>query len=235
MKSISVLIPIYNEELLLAKTVGQLVFALKKIKEIENFEILLIENGSKDSSFKIARKISRGYPQVKVFRLKKPCYGLALKIGIKKAKYDNIIQLDVDFIDLNFLKEALSLLDSYDIIIGSKLHRLSKDSRSKLRILVTRLVSVFINIAFGYQGDTHGIKAYKKQKIIRIVKKNLTDHHFFDTELVLRAVKDGLKVIELPVEVKEVRESRFSTKTRLIQSFKEIFLLVKARKELVDE
>ncbi len=234
MLKFSIIIPLYNEETFVKKQIINLIQELNNFGFKNNYEILLIENGSTDKTYRIIRELSKQYSQLKVFRQNKPCYGLALKEGIKKAKYNNIIQFDIDFIDIGFLKKSLSLLEKFDIIIGSKLHSQSKDARPKLRIIVTKMIYLFIRFIFNYQGtDTHGVKSYKKNRINKIIKKVITTHHFFETELILRAAKNNFKIIELPVNIKELRPTRFPTLIRLIESIKEMLLLIKLKKELV--
>lgn len=234
MINFSIIIPIYNEEVYLKKQIITLIQKLNDLGFKNNYEILLIENGSKDRTYRIIRELSDNYSQLRVYKQKKPCYGLALKEGIKKAKYNKIIQFDIDFTDINFLKKSLKLIERFDIIIGSKLHIQSKDTRPRLRIMVTKIINLFIKLLFNYQGtDTHGIKAYKKNKINKIIKKVITTHHFFETELILRAAKNNFKITELPVNIKELRSTRFPTLIRLVEVVREIFLLIRLRKELI--
>ncbi|MDO9028706.1 MAG: glycosyltransferase family 2 protein, partial [Candidatus Roizmanbacteria bacterium] len=222
----SIIIPLYNEEVYLKKQIITLIQKLNYFGFKNNYEILLIENGSKDKTYKIARELSENYNQLRVYKQNKPCYGLALKEGIKKARFNNIIQFDVDFTDANFLKKSLKLIKKFDIIIGSKLHSQSKDARPRLRIVATKIINLFVKLLFNYQGtDTHGIKAYKKNKIYKIINKVKTTHHFFETELILRATKNNFKIAELPVRIKELRPTRFPTLIRLVEAVREIFLL----------
>lgn len=231
-KSLTVIIPIFNEEVLLEKNAIKLLKNLKKI--YKEFEILLVENGSTDKTYEVANKLAKKYSLIKVLRLKNPCYGLALKLGINKAQSETIVQFDIDFIDTIFLKRAVELLKSFDIVIGSKLHPESQDLRPIGRVFLTKIVNLFIKTIFKYQGtDTHGIKAYKKTKIKKIINKNITRHHFFETEFMLRAAKENFKIIELPVKIEEIRRSRFPTTTRVIEAIKEVFLLIIIRKQLI--
>ena len=234
MTNITLLIPLFNEEFLLKKNLLLLLNNIKKIREISNFEIILIENGSTDKTYETAIKLSKNHKQLKVLQQYKPCYGLALKAGIKEAKFNNIIQFDIDFIDIDFLEKSLKLIKKYDIIIGSKLHVQSKDTRPRSRIIVTKMINWLIKLIFNYQGtDTHGIKSYKKDKIDKIINKVITTHHFFETELIIRAVKNNFKIIELPVNIKELRPTRFPALVRLMEAIREIFVLIKLRKELI--
>jgi len=232
-KSFSIIIPLYNEEKFVEKQIDNLIKSVS-IK-YNSYEILLIENGSTDNTYEIIKKLTKIYPKlIRALKLNTPCYGLAVKTGIEKAEFNRIVQFDIDFIDINFLNKSQKLLLNFDIIIGSKNHPLSNDQRPVLRVFMTKLINLFVRNLLKYKGtDTHGIKAYKRNKISQIIKKVKTTHHFFETELILRAAKDNFKIIELPVHIKELRPTRFPTLIRLIEALKEVVLLIKLRKELV--
>jgi len=83
MKKISIVIPCYNEE----KTIEKVIKSIPK----NVFEIIVIDNNSKDKTAEIAKKFG-----VKVFQEKKQGYGFALQKGFKEAKGDIIITLDGD-------------------------------------------------------------------------------------------------------------------------------------------
>lgn len=229
-KQISIIIPVFNEEKLIKK---QIINLIKSIKNINDFEIILIENGSKDKTYLVATKLAKEHPELKVLRQEAACYGMALKRGISEAKYNNIAQFDIDLIDIKFFKSAVSRINNFDIIIGSKLHPLSTDVRGWYRILATKLLNIFIRQVFSYNGtDTHGIKFYKKNKVEKLLNKIKTKHHLFETELILRAVHGGYKILELPITVREIRPTRFATVVRLFNALQELILLFALRKEL---
>lgn len=231
--SFSIIIPIYNEEKILETQIKKLKKYLSSLPNT-NYEILLIENGSSDNTYQKAKKLSEVEKNLSVYRLKLPCYGEAIKKGINKSKYNFIFQLDLDFFDKDFLIKSWRLLENYDIVVGSKLHKQSNDKRPFLRVLLTRFLYFFLKTFFSYKGtDTHGIKVYKKDKIKPILKTIATKHHFFESELMLRAYYNGLKIKELPVRINEIRPTRFPVMLRLNQAVKELFLLLKLRNGII--
>jgi glycosyltransferase involved in cell wall biosynthesis len=87
---ISVLIPAFNEEENILKTIEGIKNSLNSLKE--KFEIIVIDDGSKDKTSELAKK-----EKVKVIKLKKNYgKGKAINVGIKKAKGDIIVTLDAD-------------------------------------------------------------------------------------------------------------------------------------------
>ena len=233
-KSLSIIIPIHNEENYLNNQLKKLIENLNYLSSLFNYEILLIENGSRDKSFYIAKKLSKKYSFIKVYQTKKSSYGLAICEGIKKTRYNIIVQFDIDFFDISFLKSAIKHLNNFDIIIGSKLHPNSTDKRPLIRILVTKFLSFLIKNVFSIPIlDTHGIKIYKKDKIATLLLSIKNKHHLFETELILRAYFGHFKIKELPVRLKEIRPTRFSTPIRFFQFIKEFFLLLKLKNEII--
>lgn len=224
---LSVIAPAHNEEELIKKFIKDVDSGLRILKI--NYEILICENGSRDKTFKIASDLSKKVKSIRVFHENKPSYGGGLKLGIQKAKAEKIIVFNIDFYDFNFVKEAFLLLDQFDFVIGSKNLPKSKDLRPFKRRLITKTFNFLLKIVFGFSGtDTHGIKALKKSLAIPIIAQCRTDGEIFDTELVLRAQKAGLKMTEIPVKVGELRPSRYTLLSRIPKTFFDLISLSKA-------
>lgn len=231
MNKISAIIPVYNEEKYLNNSIEKLIAKLKKNEKfIPTYEILLIENGSKDNSFNECRKLEKKYNFVKTFSLNSPSYGQAIKTGILKAKNRIIVVFNVDFWDINFLKKGLKLIDRCDIVIGSKTLIPTKDQRPLYRSLTTYFFNALLRIIFNFPGtDTHGLKIMKKGSILPLVKRCYARNELFDTELILRACKEKLTLAELPVNVKEIRPSRYNNIKRIYNTSKDLSLIFKAK------
>ena len=211
MSHVSIIIPIHNEEDILET---QIVSTLQQLKKTNiTAEIILIENGSRDNTYHIAQNLSKRYHSVRVLKLTQAHYGKALQKGILKAQFEHIVQCDLDYIDISFITQAVHLLTSYDIVIGSKIHPESHDERPWHRKLFTLFFNTSIRLIFRYSGDTHGIKAYKKSSIEEISKKIIPSQHLFDTELILRAHHSNKKIIQRPITITELRASRFENRT----------------------
>jgi glycosyltransferase involved in cell wall biosynthesis len=92
---ISIVIPVYNEEYLIEKLIDSLLFELSK--EIDTFEIILVDDGSHDGTWEEIQKCHTVYPQVGAIRLSKN-FGKesALRAGIESAVGNAVITLDAD-------------------------------------------------------------------------------------------------------------------------------------------
>lgn len=210
MNKLSIIIPAYNEEEYVESSVSALIRDLKA-NNIDGFEVIIIENGSSDNTLNICRSLQRTYPQeLRLVSLPDANYGKALKAGIKNASGKNIAIFNIDFWDIKFLKDALLLLKENDFIVGSKVLAGSHDKRPLTRKAVTMFLNILIKYTFKYEGtDTHGIKAIRNDKVSMFIDKCVLEKELFDTELMIRAQRMGLTIAELPVEVAEIRPTRY--------------------------
>jgi hypothetical protein len=146
-----------------------------------------------------------------MLRLPEANYGAALRSGFLAASGDIVVNFDVDFVDLDFLSEALDCLGSSDtsMVVGSKRAPGSLDRRSRSRRAVTAVFSLLLRYGFGLGvSDTHGIKAMRRELVEPFARASKLGQDVFDTELVLRLERAGLRVVEIPVAVEEVRPAR---------------------------
>jgi glycosyltransferase involved in cell wall biosynthesis len=210
MPEISIIIPIHNEEAYLLDSISALTDELKSTK-VDNYEIVLAENGSTDNTQQIARELSEKSENIRLIVLDKADYGAALKEAMIASEGDYIIQYDLDYCDVSFLRKTVMLMREfeYDIIIGSKNMLLSKDERHILRRTISQGFRIFLFLFFRLKvSDTHGVKAWRNSKELQqVIRTTRFSRHIFDTELVLRSQNSGLSIIELPMTVVEKRPS----------------------------
>lgn len=227
-QSFSIVIPIYNEELILKDSIVRLYGDLI-ILGYKQFEIILVENGSTDGTLPIMRKLIKAMPAVRLIRLPTASYGRAIKEGIVRSVNDMIIIFNVDFWDMGFLQQSLRLLSSTqsDLVVGSKNLPASSDTRSFFRRFLTYVFNVVLKVFFNFPGtDTHGIKALRQEKILPVLHMCRSQQDLFDTELVLLSYRRGLTVTELPIAVKELRPTRITLGKRIQNVFADIALLL---------
>ncbi len=204
--NISIVIPVYNEEGILHSSVVDLLTSLDELKW--DYEILLAENGSSDRTVAIGEELSRKYPRVQIHSLGQPNYGRALKEGILRAKGKFVICDEIDLCDTEFHQRALAILeaDRADMVVGSKVMEGAEDRRGMLRHGATLIINGMLRVLVGFHGtDTHGLKAFRRDRLQSTVDKCLLERDLFASELVIRAERDGKRVQEIPIHIVEKR------------------------------
>lgn len=201
----SLVVPVCNEARIIQNALVHMVTELRSLGQ--PFEIVVCENGSADGTLDILEKLQGTYEEIRVESLLVPNYGSALRHGILASRYQIAGIANIDFWSLEFLKSAIPRLCDFDMVIGSKNIKGASDKRPLLRRLITRSFMSFLQLSFGFRGtETHGLKAFRRDAIVDIVKLCKADQWLFDTELVLRAERRGLRLREVPVSVKELRQ-----------------------------
>lgn len=204
---ITIVIPIYNEEPILHSAVVDLIDQLEE-GGTKDYEIVLAENGSRDNTVEIAEKLAQRFPQVKTFSFGQPNYGGALKRGMLEARGEYVICDEIDLCDVDFHQRALKVLESgaADLVVGSKAMRGASDERPFMRRMGTQVVNGMLRVSLGFTGtDTHGLKAFRREKLVPIARACIVDRDMFASEFVIRAERAGLPVKEIPVRVLEKR------------------------------
>jgi glycosyltransferase involved in cell wall biosynthesis len=214
---LSVVMPAHDEEAYLADTVHEVASGLRA--RGRPFEIVVVENGSVDATVEVAQKLADEVPELRLLTLDRADYGGALREGFLAARGDVVGIFDVDYYDLAFLDRALEVVDGDGgpaIVVASKRGAGAVDTRAWSRRLVTEVFSFVLRAGFGLGvSDTHGMKVLRREPLVELARISRFRTDLFDTELVLRAERAGLRAQELPVTVAERRPSRTSIVRRI--------------------
>lgn len=226
----SLLVPVHNEAVILVDALTRMVRAFEGIGC--EYEILVCENGSTDDTPTLIRELERIHTPVRARFLPTANYGLTLKYGIGACSHDLVVIVNIDFWNVDFVGRALPLLRAgADLVVGSKVMPGAQDGRPFLRRAITRSFNALLRAVYGFRGtDTHGIKALRRSRLLPIAERCVTDRSLFDTELVLRAERAQLRVVEIPVDVQEIRQPSYTSVVRRIPEA--VWNLVKLTREL---
>ena len=213
MPDVSIVIPVYNEEGILREAVTELLDGLEAVRAAlgrpaMSFEIILAENGSSDATAELAAHLASERPEVRTFSLGEPNYGKALRRGILEARGTWVICEEIDLCDRDFHRRALEHLlhGDADFVVGSKAMKGASDHRPVFRRVATRVINGMLRVALDFHGtDTHGLKAFARAVVLPIVEACVIDRDLFASELVIRAGRGGVRVIEIPVRLAEKR------------------------------
>lgn len=213
---ISVVMPAHDEEAFLAPAVREVTGGMRSRGP---FELIVVENGSTDATADVAKALLDEIPELRVLSLGTADYGKALRMGFLAATGEIAAFFDVDYYDLGFLDRAVALMDRPDgpaVVVGSKRGAGAIDTRPWLRRMVTLVFSTILRVGFGLGvSDTHGMKVLSRAPLVPLAEACRFGTDLFDTELILRAERAGLRAGEVPVVVQELRPSRSSIARRI--------------------
>jgi len=224
---ISVVIPVYNEASIIGSAAEDLRLGLEA--RGWDYEIVFAENGSRASTPEILDALSRQDSRIRWFHSNRPNYGSALKRGILEARGRFVLCDEIDLCDLSFYDAALPLLEreGVDMVVGSKAAKGASDRRPLVRRVATRLHNRLLRVTLGFRGtDTHGLKGFRRERLIPVVQKCVVDMDVFASEFVVRAWRDGLKVVEIPIQLREKRRPSIHLFRRVPNVLKNVGKLV---------
>ena len=204
---VSVVIPVYNEKAILYGSVVELVARMSEFDF--NYEILVCENGSSDGTKEVGLALERKFPHVRMLSYGEPNYGAAMRMGILEARGKYVVCDEIDILDVSFYRRALEALvfDQADLVVGSKLHSQSQDKRPVMRHMASLTITMMLRILLGFRGtDTHGLKAFHRERLLPVVGRCIVDKDLFASEFVIRAERQEYRLLELPVEIIEKRK-----------------------------
>jgi len=189
---ISIIIPAYNEENNIKKTLLDIV---NNFKTHYSYEIVVVCDGCTDKTYEKAKIISKKYSMIQVYSYpNNKGKGYALTYGVKKSTGDIIALFDAggDF-DINHIDRFTKLLEVFDadIVIGSKRHPASQVIYPAKRKFYSRIYQFMVRLLFNLNiRDTQtGIKIFKKQALEKIIPKVVVKKYAFDLELLVIAKK----------------------------------------------
>jgi glycosyltransferase involved in cell wall biosynthesis len=213
---VSIVIPVYNEERILAASLTELREKLRGFPW--SYEILVAENGSRDRTVELARELASDAPEVQVHSLGEPNYGKALRQGILRARGRFVICDEIDLCDVDFYRRALELLESgaAEMVVGSKVMKGANDDRPLFRHVATLVLNGMLRAAVGFRGtDTHGLKAFRRDALTGTAERCVVDKDLFASEFVVRAGREGRNVVEIPLRVHEKRKPSINLTKRV--------------------
>lgn len=218
---VSIVVPAYNEENHIETAVSSIVAEMQSRNL--RFELVVVQNGSKDSTAAKLDSLATEYPELRVIHLTQPDYGGALKKGFLESRFATMVNFSVDIVDFEFFDQAMNLISDYDLVLGSK--TVDQD-------LVDRPMSRRIGGAVFHKGtrfllripvdDTHGIKMMRRETVRPVIERCRAGGEIFDDELILRASRRHLRMLEIPFRCEEIRPSRVSVMRRAIRSVRQL-------------
>jgi len=212
--TVDVVVPVYNEERALPRTIPKLRGFLLQPGFPYSWRIVIADNASVDGTPEVGRRLADEYgDQVEYVRIEVKGRGRALKRTWLESPMEIVSYMDVDLsTDLEAFPTLIGAIaeEGYDVAIGSRLARGSQVKRSLKRRMLTRGYNLLIKGMFLTRfGDAQcGFKAVNRQAVQRVVPLIENNNWFFDTELLILAEKLGYRVRDVPVAWVEDPDTR---------------------------
>jgi glycosyltransferase involved in cell wall biosynthesis len=221
---ISVVIPVFNEELTIGNVIERLTVVMQKIGF--KYEIIVVDDCSADRSLELSK--SHG---VKVFSLKKHMgKGYALRAGFAKAKGEIITTIDSD--GSHRPEELPRLLtpilqNKADLVIGSRYLSQKPVATKKLNAAGVRLFNFLIKILTRVAvSDSQSGYRVMKAAVLRNMRLKSSEYEI-ESEMLVKTARHGFRVIEVPISF-EQRTYGTSRLDPMVDGFKILLSIVLA-------
>ena len=199
------MVPVYNEEVDLARNIPTLHKFLKDTLQEYEWEIVIADNGpSKDGTAQVARDLVKVYKGLEYLGIPRPGRGGALKEAWLASGADIRCYMDVDLSsDLLYFKKLVEAIESgADVAIGSRLKKGARVyGRTLTREIMSRGYNLLIRLFFGtsFYDAQCGFKAISGRVANQLLKVVEDKAWFFDSELLIISDKAGFNIAEVPI------------------------------------
>ena len=221
---LSIFFPAYNEQENIERTVTDALSSISKL--ISDYEIIIIDDGSRDRTPEIADTLARSNPQIRVVH--HPCnqgYGAAIKSGFAAASKELVFFADGDGqFDLAEISLLLTYISKADLVIGYRIKRRDPWHRLLFGKMWGLLVGVLFNL---WVKDIDCAFKLFKISAIKAILPLKSDGAVISTELLVKAKQKGLKIKQVGVH-HYPRQAGSPTGAKLsviIKAFRELFKL----------
>ncbi len=209
---VEIVIPVYNEEGALARSVLRLHDFLSR-RLPYRWQITIADNASTDATPEIAQTLAATLQGVRLLRLEEKGRGRALRAAWSASRARTVAYMDVDLsTDLRGLLPLLApLLSGHsEVAIGSRLARGAQVTRGAKREFISRSYNRILRLALRarFSDAQCGFKAVRADVVPRLVPLIADEGWFFDTELLVLAQRAGMRIHEVPVDWVDDPDSR---------------------------
>jgi len=201
-------IPVLNEEAILVPNTERLLHFLDGLGR--EYEVIIGSNGSTDSTTTLGADLSRRFPRVSFFHLPEKGVGLAFKEFVRRAKHPFLVSVDMDLsVDIGFVAKAVELLETHDIVVGSK--KMGNQNRTLFRRLGSDSFLQATRLLLGLTYDDYSIaaKAFRVDVLRKFIDRVNEGSSYVLEICYLTKLRDG-RITQVPVTCEDWRQSKFN-------------------------
>jgi len=220
-------VPVYDEELVLERSLAEMSAFLEQLGQ--RFEIVCVDDGSRDASARILAAAAARDARVRVLRHERNRgKGAAVRTGMLAAEAEIAVFMDADLsTPLEELRALLAAMaEGNDVVLGNRRAHGSKITRRQpwLRerlgrgfTWLTRLV-----LAPGIDDFTCGFKGFRRAAAQAVFSRSTLDGWAFDAELVVIARAQGLRIAQVPVRWSHKDDSKVRLTAAVLGSLRDL-------------
>ncbi len=218
---LSLVFPVFDEE----RNIGLLLESSRKLAPqlADSFEIVVVDDGSRDGSAGVIERYRRADPRIRVVRHASNCgYGAALRAGLREARGDLVFFTDADLqFDIAELSKLLAHADEFDIVAGYRHPRRDPWPRRVIAWVWGALVRWLFDLRV--RDIDCAFKVFHRRVIEAIPMSSIGA--FVNTEILVRATAAGFRIHQVPVTHRRRRHGQ--------QSGANVRVIARALRELV--
>lgn len=207
---LTIIFPVLNERLRLESGITRTVEYLSSI-EYDDYEVIIVDNGSEDETPQIAAALCEKYPKVQYERINVRGVGAAFRRGVELSHGDVVGYMDIDLsTNIKHLGEAIHIFKTRDEVEYINGSRFAKESDTKGRKWYRKMTSqgllILLKLFLGMKCTDAicGFTFVRRQTALSLVEGCSQDNGwFYMIEYLLRAEKRGVEILDYPVDWQE--------------------------------
>ena len=222
---LSIVVPAYNEERRLPKTLPRIAAFL----QAQGYpgEVIVVDDGSGDSTAKVVADMAAQLPVITLIRNEHRGKGYAVKTGMLASEGEYLFLCDADLsmpIEevVRFLPPALQ---GYDVAIGSReVEGARRYDEPSHRHLMGRVFNFLVRVLAvrGFEDTQAGFKCFRREVARDVFPYQTMDGFGFDVEILFIAQKRGYRIVEVPIDWYYMSNSRVSPIGDSVRMLREI-------------
>jgi glycosyltransferase involved in cell wall biosynthesis len=222
---LSLIIPAYNEGERLPKTLPSVFDFLES--QAYTFEIIVVNNNSRDDTRKIALEFAKTRPYLHVLDEMNQGKGAAVRTGMLAATGEYLFMADADFSMpvAEITKFLPPRLGHYDVAIGSReVPGAVRYNEPQYRHFMGRVFNFYVKVLAipGFEDTQCGFKCFHREVAHDILPRQTIDGWAFDVELLFIALRRGYQIIEVPIHWYYGENSRVSPIRDTVNMIREV-------------
>lgn len=219
--NVSVIIPVYNAEKYIVKSIETITRIFYELGYIS--EIIVVDDCSTDDTLFELNSIDNLIIKV-IHKSVNQGKGFAIRTGLRFVNYDYCVVMDADLqISPYEIETFFNIMNFYnaDVVIGNKRHIYSNVRYSIIRRIVSNGYHWLIKLLFQFPlKDTQcGFKLFKKDALVKTMKKVLAKRFAFDLEVLVAMRENNIRIVDAPVYVKEQKNTGSVSYKAIVETF----------------